>query len=72
MECERKWNKAMVEERAKPNKAHGEHLSVWKLLWKSMGPKFMLGSLFKVVWLVAVILQVRSLDLNHVLGTYFS
>ncbi|KAG0577462.1 hypothetical protein KC19_5G158000 [Ceratodon purpureus] len=60
-ECERRWNKAMAEERANTNKAHGEPVSVWKLLYKSMGRKFMLGSLYKVAWLVAVVLQVYIL-----------
>jgi hypothetical protein len=61
LQCERRWNKALAEERAKSTKAHGEPVGVWKLLFKSMGRKFMLGSLFKVSWLVAVVLQVRPL-----------
>lgn len=51
----------MAEERSKK---HGEPIGVWKLLFKSMGRKFMLGSLFKAVWLVAVVLQVPLLDLQ--------
>lgn len=61
LQCERRWNKALAEERAKSTKAHGEPVGVWKLLYKSMGRKFMLGSLFKVSWLVAVVLQVYIL-----------
>jgi hypothetical protein len=57
LRCETKWLKAMEEEKAKTNRTH---VSVWKLLYKSMGNKFMLGSLYKPVWLVAVVLQVRN------------
>lgn len=60
LQCERRWLKAMEHERIKKNKPHGEPVSVWKLLYKSMGRKFMLGSLFKPVWLVTVVLQVDS------------
>jgi len=56
LECEKKWLKAMEDEKTKKN--HGEYISVWKLLFKSMGYKFMLSSLFKPVWLVSIVLQV--------------
>ncbi|KAG0612580.1 hypothetical protein M758_6G039100 [Ceratodon purpureus] len=61
LQCERRWLKAMEQERTKKNKNHTEPVSVWKLLYKSMGRKFMLGSLFKPVWLVTVVLQVYIL-----------
>lgn len=54
LECEKRWLKAMEEEKAKKKK----RISVWKLLWKSMGYKFMLGGLYKPVWMTSVILQV--------------
>lgn len=50
----------MEDERTKNNKTPGEPISVWKLLYRSMGPKFMLGSIYKPIWLVSVVLQVTS------------
>jgi len=60
-DCERKWREAMEDERAKMKQKDSEEpVSVWKLIYKCMGRKFMLGSLNKVLWLVAVVLQVRN------------
>lgn len=56
LHCERRWQEAMDDARTKK-----KPVSVWKLLYKSMGRKFMLGSLYKVFWLVAVVLQVTKL-----------
>lgn len=66
LHCERKWKEAMEEEKlnkkTKNNASPGDSfVSVWKLLYKSMGRKFMLGSIYKVFWLVAVVLQVARL-----------
>lgn len=60
LHCEWRWLKAMEDVKAKKKKKKtlDEPISVWKLLFKSMGYKFMLSSLFKPGWLVAVVLQV--------------
>lgn len=59
LQCEKKWLKAMEDEKMKKKTTHGERTSVRKLLFKSMGYKFLLASLFKPVWLVTVVLQVN-------------
>lgn len=58
--CERSWLKAVEGEKMKKN-VDGSPVSVWKLMYKSMGYKFMLGGLYKPVWLLAVVLQVYIL-----------
>lgn len=58
--CERSWLKAVEGEKMKKN-VDGSPVSVWKLMYKSMGYKFMLGGLYKPVWLLAVVLQVSSI-----------